>query len=95
MYYRTKKYVYNKNSFSYFLVVIFFPLIMRVVVVVLLMLALPGPANELLNVENDVNVFPFDAACANMSSSPCMPNPNGLNRDEVREVLGWLRRPCL
>lgn len=77
------------------MVVIFFPLTMRVVVVVLLMLALPGPASELLKVENEVKVFPFPAACAKMSSRPCMPNPNGLNSDEVSEVLGWLRRPCL
>lgn len=57
-----------------------------VVVVVLLMLALPGPASELLNVEKEVNVFPL--ACAKISLSPCMPNPNGLNRDDVRDVLG-------
>lgn len=64
---------------------IFFPLTTRVVVVVLLILALPGPASELLKVENEVNVFPLELACAKISSSPGMPKPN---RDDVSDVLG-------
>lgn len=54
-------------------------------VVVLLILALPGPASELLKVENEVNVFPLELACAKISSSPGMPKPN---RDDVSDVLG-------
>lgn len=46
------------------MVVIFFPLTIRVVVVVLLMFALPGPAKELLNEEKVVNVFPFPLEAA-------------------------------
>lgn len=87
---------WNIISCTYFLVVIFFPLTMRVVVVVLLTLALPGPASELLNVENDVNAFPLDAACANMSSKPCAPKPKELKRDEL-SAPGWCPRrlwPC-
>lgn len=86
---------HSKVKKTHFLVVIFFPLTMRVVVVVLFMLALPGPASELLKVENEVKAFPLKAAWANASSKPCSPSPKGLNSDDVSEVPGWPLRPCL